>query len=464
MSDSESNSARLPERPSREYLRKAAKRLARGEKIQLAEAQGRLARGYGYRNWAELMTAVDAAAPVASTPEMSPLAVAAARCDAVEVRRLLDQGEPVDGQPSDRFTPLFLACDSAAKPAQRLEVARLLIEAGAFTRAFGEGGATPLHAAARRGPVELVELLLSHGAIFWITDEANRRPYDWAEAGTPLDRAEILFLLADGPKISDPHFRAAVEAIHRGDLDGLGRLLDERPVLLHERAIEPPAAPRGYFSDPKLFWFVANNPTLIAKPPENIVEIARMMIARGVAQEDLDYTLELAMTDGLMPREMQMDLVRALVEAGAVATRHAILMTLGHQQTRPVAWLVEQGLELSAPIAAGLGRTAELPALLAAASAEERTDALGMAVINHHPEAARLCLEAGADPNRFMPCHSHSTPLHQAAIDGDVAMLELLVGHGARPDLRDTLWRGTPLGWAIHGGKGEAEAYLRSLA
>ena len=33
-----------------------------------------------------------------------------------------------------------------------------------------------------------------------------------------------------------------------------------------------------------------------------------------------------------------------------------------------------------------------------------------------------------------------------------------------RTDTRDTLWNGTPLGWAVHGRKAKAEAYLRSLA
>ena len=45
----------LPEKPSAEHLRKQAKDLARGEAIQLAAAQRRLAREYGYRNWSELI-------------------------------------------------------------------------------------------------------------------------------------------------------------------------------------------------------------------------------------------------------------------------------------------------------------------------------------------------------------------------------------------------------------------------
>ena len=48
----------LPQKPSGEYLRKQAKRLARAEAIQLAAAQRELAHNYGYRSWAALMTAV----------------------------------------------------------------------------------------------------------------------------------------------------------------------------------------------------------------------------------------------------------------------------------------------------------------------------------------------------------------------------------------------------------------------
>jgi hypothetical protein len=49
-----------------------------------------------------------------------------------------------------------------------------------------------------------------------------------------------------------------------------------------------------------------------------------------------------------------------------------------------------------------------------------------------------------------LPVHSHSTPLHQAVLLDDPAMLELLLARAARTDVRDGLWGGTPLDWAIH--------------
>jgi ankyrin repeat protein len=79
-------------------------------------------------------------------------------------------------------------------------------------------------------------------------------------------------------------------------------------------------------------------------------------------------------------------------------------------------------------------------------------------------EIVRMLLDAGEDPNRYNPVdgHAHSTPLHQAAAAGDMAMLRLLVERGARLDLRDTMWNATPLEWARHEGKSEAEEFLRN--
>jgi ankyrin repeat protein len=447
----------LPAHPSKEHLRKQAKRLAKSASLQLAAAQRALAREYGFANWSALMREVERRAPQA----LSPITRAAGRADVVAVRALLEQGADVEGEAHEIDSPLFAVCDSGAAAADRLQVARVLIEAGAFTRRGCTNGATPLHAAARRGPAALVEILLRNGALFWQGDAKNKRPYDYAKEGAPQDRERLLFLLADGPRISDPNFRAAIEAIKTGDAASLSTLLDAHPSLLSERAIEPDIGPRGYFSDPKLFWFIANNPTLAECSPPNIVEIAKLMIDRSVAQEDLDYALELVATNMQMPPEQQVALVALLASTGAHPGN--MLMSLGHQQTAPSAWLVDNGvIPITAPIAAGLGRSDVLSGLLAAGSDGERSDALAMAVINGEHGAACLCLENGADPNRFMPCHTHSTPLHQAAGEGDVAMMDLLIAHGARLDTPDKLWRGTPLGWALHGKHEEAAAFLRA--
>ena len=58
--------------------------------------------------------------------------------------------------------------------------------------------------------------------------------------------------------------------------------------------------------------------------------------------------------------------------------------------------------------------------------------------------------------------HSHSTPLHQAICAGHAEVVQLLVKRGARLDIRDTIYQGTPLGWAIHCEKPTIAEYLRA--
>jgi peptide-methionine (S)-S-oxide reductase len=157
---------------------------------------------------------------------------------------------------------------------------------------------------------------------------------------------------------------------------------------------------------------------------------------------------------------VQLPLVETLLAAGASATPAAIEMTLAHWETGVVEALLARGHPLTAPIAAALGRTSELPALLRAAPTAEVQQALGLAVLNRQLEAARLALDAGADPNAFLPVHSHSTPLHQAAADEHLPLLDLLLERGARTDVADALWNATPRGWARHAGKERAAERL----
>jgi ankyrin repeat protein len=453
---------RLPANPSQENLRKQAKRLAKAEGLRLASAQRRLAVEYGHRTWADLMRA---AASVAGAEAATPraLSIAAARADLAEVRALLAQGEPANGRNDEVNTPLWQACAADAPAEQRIAVVRLLLEAGASPRQECEGRATPLHAAARSGPLALIEVLIRGGALSWQADRRGKTALDYARAGAASDRDAIIELL-DRPVMRDPNFRAAVHAIHAGDVDGLGRLLDRHPALLRMRAVEPDCYPRDYFRDPKLFWFIANNPTLMQKMPANIVAVMQAMLARGVEQADLDYTLELVISNSDKTMHgHQAEVLATLLAAGAKATPWAIVVALAHWQLAPVQALLDAGLIMTAPIAAAFGRDDELARLLPLASMDDLQTAFGLAVINQRLNAARLCLDAGADVNAYLPVHKHSQALHQAALHNDVALLELLVAHGARLDARDTLWDGTPLGWAVRGKKQAAEAYLRSL-
>ena len=458
MSSSDGARRLLPDRPSSEHLRKQAKRLAKRIHVQLAVAQRQLAGDYGFADWAGLMAHVRGLTPARTLP---PLAAAARAGDAALVERLIAQGhDPDEGEAA---SPVWEACSSTAPPAARLAVASALLAAGANARK-GAPGRRPLHAAAARGPVGLVELLIRHGAIEWEPDVKGRSALDLARRSQARDREAMIELL-DRPVIRDPAFRAAVDAVHAGDVAALERLLDAEPRLLTDRIREPDcyrdSGRAQYFLDPRLFWFIANNPTLIDTLPPNMPEVARAMIARGVAKADLDEALGLVMTSSSARKDgLQIPLVGVLVEAGATVDPDSLGGVLAHGETAVVEHLVAGGMRLTAPVAAALDRLDVLPELLRAASQAEIDEALDLAVINNRTAAACMALEAGANPDRFASQHRHSQPLHQAALHDNVELAGLLMAHGAKPDVVDTLWGATPAGWAWHAGNEAVRACL----
>ncbi len=76
-----------------------------------------------------------------------------------------------------------------------------------------------------------------------------------------------------------------------------------------------------------------------------------------------------------------------------------------------------------------------------------------------------MLLDAGEPADRFDPtgCHSHATPLHQAALGGHLGVVKLLVEHGASLATRDLMFNANPLGWAEYGKQTAVVDYLRSL-
>lgn len=261
-------------------------------------------------------------------------------------------------------------------------------------------------------------------------------------------------------RIEDARFRRAVELLDAGDAVGLRAHLKQYPKLVHEHVLFEGG---NYFRNPTLLEFVAENPVRRGKLPENIVEMAKVIIDAGAERGALDEGLGLVST-GMVPRQcrVQVPLINLLCERGADPNRalHAAAL---HGEFEAVEALLRCGGMVDLPVAAALGRTEEARRLLANADDNQRHLALSVAAMFGHVEIVRMLLDAGEDADRYDPigAHSHSTPLHQAAFAGHEGVVRLLVERGARLDIKDILWQGTPADWARHGGKTEVERYLR---
>lgn len=262
-------------------------------------------------------------------------------------------------------------------------------------------------------------------------------------------------------RIEDPSFRRAVELLDVGDAESLRSHLKQHPRLVHRHVIFEGG---NYFRNPTLLEFVAENPVRHGTLPQNILAITRVILDADPEPAARNQTLTLVST-GRVPREcgVQLPLIDLLCDRGAdpASAIHAAAL---HGEFAAVDTLIDRGAPIDLPIAAALGRVDDFNRLLPQASKEERHLALALASQLGHVDIAALLLDAGEDPTRYNPvgAHSHSTPLHQAAWNGDVSLVRLLVERGARVDIRDVLWHGTPADWASHAGRTELEAYLRA--
>lgn len=265
-------------------------------------------------------------------------------------------------------------------------------------------------------------------------------------------------------RIGDVAFRRAVELIDDGDAAGLAAHLAAHPGLARARvAFEG----MNYFTNPGLIGFIAENPTRNESLPPNIAEVAAILLDAGAAADKaaIDEAVALVASSAVA-REcgVQIELIELLARHGA-DPEGAMQPALAHGEFEAAEALLRAGARLTLPVAAALGLAEQARGLLAEAGAEERHVALANAASHGRVEIVALLLDAGEDPDRYNPIgsHAHSTPLHQAACEGHVEVVRLLVERGARRDLKDALWQGTPLDWAEHCGKAEVAAYLRSL-
>ena len=186
---------------------------------------------------------------------------------------------------------------------------------------------------------------------------------------------------------------------------------------------------------------------LIAAAGHGLSDRVRGLLARGVDPEGRE--IEHPIYRGRSPVQEaalngHMDIVSALVDAGA-------------------SWEHDDVDALVATAMSG-DRDAVLGLIAADPGLRERAigrcpDQLVRAAEQDSYDAVAVLIELGFDVN----ARSRTAPLHEAAMRGDVAVIRLLLEHGADPNIHDTGYGATPAGWAEHHGQHEAQRLLEAV-
>lgn len=290
-----------------------------------------------------------------------------------------------------------------------------------------------------------------------------------------------------------PAFADAVALLEAGDVPGLEALLAGRPDLIRARTnLEPPY---HYFTGATLLHHVAWNPSRRAPVPDNIVDVARLLLDRGAEVDAITLGRNAGTTMGLLvTSKMASDanvsgpLIQLLVDRGArinLGNIESVIpewrqsnpldVALSNHAPRAAEKLIELGAKPDICAAAALGRMDLLRGFFdengqlrsrprrQGVLLSER-DAIGLALlfayVNKRNEAVDFLLEK--DGNWNMIGVNNGTALHRAAWEGDLAMLQRLVAKGADIGNRQNPFTATPLSWAQHNKQTVIFDWLRS--
>lgn len=275
-------------------------------------------------------------------------------------------------------------------------------------------------------------------------------------------------------------FEHAAEAVVDGDLAALSTMLERDPWLTHARSTRITCNDPPLHRATLLHYLAANGvESHRQRSPASAVDIARLLLEAG-AEPDATagmYGGECAplslLVSSTPPAQagVQVPLLHILVDfganvegAGTSRWQSPMLTALTFGFTHAADALVERGAAVDDLVkAAGLGRVHAVEEMLPGASAQQRHRAFAIAVETEQLEVVHLLLEAGESPDRLNPdgLHAHQTPLHSAALHGNMELVQLLLDYNASTTTKDAIWHSTPLGWAEHGGHDDVASLLR---
>ena len=273
----------------------------------------------------------------------------------------------------------------------------------------------------------------------------------------------------------DSRFREAVSAIDAGDAAGLAGFLVAHPGLVGARLEAPGAwltgkvggALEGFFRDPYLLWFVAEDPVRNGTLPGNIAEVAQIIIDAAVRErvdslpDQLEHALRLVCWSWIARESgVQIALIDVLIDAGASPDgtsafegrfgTHADAAVF-NGNIAAAEHLLARGAAPTLSTALCLERWGDVDRLAADATLEDKQDAFVLAALRGKAEALRRMLVLGIPPTTVSAHnYAHATALHHAVSSGSLDAVTVLVEAGADLTRHDTLYDGTPLGWAEH--------------
>jgi len=297
-------------------------------------------------------------------------------------------------------------------------------------------------------------IALSHGFVTWASFSKHLNGLN--EKGSAIAR-----------------FERAADAIIKGDIKTLKRLLRDDPRLVQLRSTREHRA--------TLLHYVSANGVegYRQKTPANIVEITELLLKAGAevdAEADVygggSTTLGLVATSVHPFRAgVQNPLLQLLLDYGAEIDhktgagnrQSSVLGALANGRPEAAAYLAERGARLNLEAAAGVGRLDLVKSFFKnkTTPAKKLQSAFLYACAGGHKDVVEFMLDNGVD--LADGGGDGQTPLHWAVIFGQLEMVKLLLKY--KPPLESrNMYGGTVLGqtmWsAAHGGDPKAYAEI----